>query len=183
MCEPATLMMMATAAQAVGTVVSSVQQHKALKRREDVARQNQALASQRAADALQRGREEASKESLRKSQLLSQQRAAAAANGIDVDFGSTALFFEDTKTAGAEDVRTIVENSEREARDGDIQAYNFGQEAFAAKEARSGLPLKTAIDLTGTIVGGATQAKLFGGAGAVKKAPKVVKSKLPEFNF
>lgn len=157
MCEPATLTLIATGVAAAGTVVSGVAQAKQQRYQAAVAERNAQLSNQSAADAIQRGKLEEQRSYRRTAQLQGEQRAALAANGIEVDFGSAADVQRDTAAAGAEEAGIIRENAMRETRGYEIEAANFGASAVADRAAAKATMVKTAFDTTSTILGGAQQ--------------------------
>lgn len=90
-----------------------------------VARQNQALMEQRAADALKRGQiaEENSRRLTR--QRIGEQTARFAAQGVDLE-GSPAEILGDAAAAGEVDALTIRANAAREARDYKVAGIGYG---------------------------------------------------------
>lgn len=68
-----------------------------------------------AADATARGEEEVARYQRDLAQLMGRQRAATAAQGLDVGQGSAADITADTVRIGEQDARTIRENARREA--------------------------------------------------------------------
>lgn len=99
--------------------------------------------------------------------LIGQQRAAAAANGVAVDFGSMADLQADTRTLGYEDAQTIRKNSMREAQGYEISAWNRKADA-SAKRAQGGAAMwSAAFDAAGTLLkAGSGYAKGNAGSGS-----------------
>jgi len=157
MCEPATLTLIATGVAAAGTMVGGLMKASQQRYSAAVADQNARLASAQAADALQRGQLEEQKSYQRTSQLLGQQRAAMAANGIEVDFGSAADVQADTLNLGRQDASTIRKNTEREMKGYDIESLNYTSQAKADRAAATGSIVSAAFQTAGTILGGASQ--------------------------
>lgn len=157
MCDPVTLTIAGTAAAAAGTVVKTVNAANRATYEARVADSNAKLASAQAADAAERGKLEAQRVMGRNSQLLGRQRAAAAANGIEVDFGSSADVLGDTETIGRNEVATTYRNSEREMQGFDINASNYQAKARGARAARGAAIVEGAFDFGSTILSGAKQ--------------------------
>lgn len=157
MCDPVTLTIAGTAVAAAGTVVKTVNAANRATYEARVADSNAKLASSQAADAAERGKLEAQRVMGRNSQLLGRQRAAAAANGIEVDFGTSADVQEDTQTIGRDEVATTYRNSEREMQGFDINASNYQAKARGARAARGAAIVEGAFDFGSTILSGAKQ--------------------------
>jgi hypothetical protein len=85
---------------------------------------NVTLSEQRARDALERGKVEEQQKREQVAQMQSKQRAAMAANGIDVGYGSALDIMVDTATLGEIDALTIRKNSANEAYDYRVDAAN-----------------------------------------------------------
>ena len=111
--DPLTLTVAATAVSMVGQGVSTSYAMGQAGYEARVARQNARQESERAFDALDRGREEGRRHDQRTSVALGRQRAALAANGIDPSFGSAAAVQGDMAAAGQDDAATIAENARR----------------------------------------------------------------------
>lgn len=107
-----------------------------------VADMNAQISERRARDALERGKVEEQKKRTQAQQVLGQQRAAMAANGVDIGFGSPLDTLVDTATLGEVDALTIRSNSAREAYDYKVQAANGRADAnlsrMNAKSASTG---------------------------------------------
>lgn len=157
MCEPTTLIIAATAMQTVGTVVQGVNQSKALKYRANMAERNAAMDRAAAQDAVERGRIEEMRENRRTAQRLGAQRAAMAANGVEVDFGSAADLQEDTRMIGWEDASTIRENAMREAKGYEISAWNSEADAANSRAGAKAAIWQTVFDAGSTMLSGAQQ--------------------------
>lgn len=94
-----------------------------------IAAQNAALADQSAADAKQRGEIEARKHSLKVRAMIGDQRASMAAQGVNVNSGSSLDITSDTANWGAYDAETIRANAAREAWGFNVQATNYRNNA------------------------------------------------------
>lgn len=122
-----------------------------------IADRNAALDREGARDALERGRKEEQRYERELGQRMGSQRAAMAANGIDLSFGSAADFLADTGRIGQEDAATIRENSMREARGMEISAANFGAQASGLRSKAKGQLVAGAFEVGSTLLGGAQQ--------------------------
>lgn len=155
MCDPGTLTLVATAAAVAGTVTSSVASYQQKRYEARLNEANQAAENARVADALDRGEITARDAARKQSQLAGAQRAAMAANGIDVSFGTAADLLADTSMYGREEQQTIRENTRREVMGYDINAANFGGAANAARAAGTGALIAGGLQVASTIAGGA----------------------------
>ena len=164
MCEPATLTLIATGVAAAGQIVGGVMKAQQQTFQARVADQNARLANNQAMDALQRGKLTEQASYRQTSQLMGAQRAALAANGVEVDFGSAADLQADTRMIGREEAGTIRENTMREVQGYEIDAANSKAGAAAARSARTAGLVSTAFDVAGTVLGGAQQYKKIGAA-------------------
>lgn len=160
--EPATLAMISAAASVLGTGVSAfgqVQAGQAAKAAGDynaaVARNNQIVAEQQAADAQRRG-DVAETEQRRKVRMLAgTQRAALAASGVQLDSGTALDILGDTAAMGELDALTIRNNAEREAYGYRVQGVNFGAEAGLQSMRGQSAMTSGLIGAGGTVLSGA----------------------------
>lgn len=106
----------------VGGMSQGRQQEAAASAQSRELRMNAEFANDAAGDAMARGRQDAGLQRLRTQQMIGTQRAAAAANGGDVNDGSNALIQEDTAALGELDALTIQNNAAREAYGYKVQA-------------------------------------------------------------
>lgn len=159
MCDPVTLAVAGTAVAAAGSIVSGVNQSRQYSYQAKIAQQNAALDRKAAEDARARGAIEEARQYRKNAQLLGAQRAALAANGLEVDFGSAADLQTDTKTIGWEDAQTIRENAIRESKGYEISASNNVGKAASAKAAGSAAMIGSIFDAGSTILSGASQVR------------------------
>jgi hypothetical protein len=123
-----------------------------------VADMNAKLTERRARDALERGQMEEQQQRMKTSQIIGQQKAAMAANGVDLKFGSPLDTLVDTATMGELDALTIRANTYREERDTRQQANNLtGQASMLRAEAKSAKQ-GGFLNAFGTVLGGAAKA-------------------------
>ena len=109
---------------AVGGIQQARAQSDAAKYNAKVGEMNATLADRRAKDALERGKIEEQRKRQEVSQIKGRQKAAMAANGLDIGFGSPLDTIVDTATLGELDALTIRTNSAREAYDNNVDAEN-----------------------------------------------------------
>lgn len=95
---------------------------------------NVQLAQYQAEDAVARGGEEANRAQLRGAQMKGRQRAAMAANGVDLSYGSALEIITDTDYLSAIDVATIQQNAAREAWGYRVQGGQALDRARALRE-------------------------------------------------
>ena len=125
--------------------VSSYQQGKAqaaaANYQAQVARENQRIAMNNAAMTRQEGIEEARRQRIATLQEVGKQQTELAANGVEVGYGSSLDIIESTQMLGELDALTIEYNSEKRARNYEIDAWDFGNESrlatFQARNAKS----------------------------------------------
>ncbi|MEP3275329.1 MAG: hypothetical protein ABJN26_16090 [Stappiaceae bacterium] len=126
---------------------------------------NAQISEENAQDALERGADEEQSVRRRNAQVLGQQQAALAANGVDLSFGSPLDTLVDTTYLGDLDALNVRSNAARENYNHRVQAVNqrAGAELFRmeAKSARTGGLLSAA----GTV--------LTGGSNAAVRASKI----------
>ena len=104
----------------------------------DALKLNAMRAEVEAQDALRRGETEASKHLGATGRLIGSQRAAMAAQGVNIDSGSASMVTQDTAALGALDALTIRNNAYREAYGFKSQALGYaGQAKLTRMGARS----------------------------------------------
>ena len=147
-----------TVVGAAGAIQQGQAAASAAKYNAQIGQMNAAISERRAKDAIERGADEEQKKRQQVQQILGQQQAAMAANGVDLTFGSPLDTITDTAVLGELDALTIRTNSYREAYDYRVQASN--QRAGAQLSLMEGKAAKTAgyLDAFGTILGGAGKA-------------------------
>jgi hypothetical protein len=122
-----------------------------------VATRNAQMEDLAARDAIDRGKVEAQNYQRQAAQVQGAQRAAMAANGIDVDYGTAGLVRGDTARFQAEDVQNLRENAIREARGYEINAANYRSNATASRQAASSAITQGVFGVASTLLGGAQQ--------------------------
>lgn len=168
----ATSLLAATAALGGGVaLLSAHQQSEALKAQaefeRDQAGMNAELAELQGEDAIKRGSLEANRALKTGRQVQGAQRAALAAQGIDVNSGSAAELLDETDAMAREDYETIKNNAWREAWGFKVQATNARGSGAMAYKAGQNKARNTMI------IGGLNALSQFGQAGAqVSKGAK-----------
>ena len=143
---------------AAGSIQQGQAAAKAAKYNNQVAEMNATISERRAKDAVERGATEEQKKRQQVQQVLGQQQAAMAANGVDLTFGSPLDTIVDTAVLGELDALTIRSNAYRESYDYQVDAAN--KRAGGQLALMEGKAAKTAgyLDGFGTILGGVGKA-------------------------
>jgi hypothetical protein len=100
---------------AMGAYKSAAGQKAALQYQASVAESNATIAEEQARFAMMNGQKEEQAQRLKMAALLGDQKAVAAANGVDVHSGSPVELMATTKTIGEGDAFTIRDNAARMA--------------------------------------------------------------------
>lgn len=124
---------------------------------QDIAQQNAQMERRAANDAVTRGQTAQLQRYRQLSQSLGAQRAALAANGLDLSFGSAMDTQLDTAQIAYEDSATLAENTRREVQGYDINAANYTMKGRAARAEGNAAFVSGAIGAVGTLLGGASQ--------------------------
>ena len=159
MCELMTILTVAsTVVGAAGAIQQGNAAAAAANYNAKVAEMNATMSDRRAKDAIERGAKDEQQKRQEIAQLKGRQKAAMAANGVDLTFGSPLDTIVDTAVLGELDALTVRRNAAREAYDYDVQAVNGRADAtlsrMNAKAAKTGGYLSAA----GTVLGGAGKA-------------------------
>lgn len=142
---------MATSAITAGAALyGAYAQNEAGRQQQKIANRNAELLDASAADAIQRGEEQARQVKRQARSLRGRQRAAAAGGGVDVNSGTALDLQEETTALGEIDAATLRKNAFREAWGIRMQASNQREAgAFAKRTGRN--------QAIGTLIGGAGQ--------------------------
>jgi hypothetical protein len=100
-------------------------QKKATAYQAQVAANNAKIAGYQRSAALQQGEQEAQQSMLQRAQMLGKQRAALAANGVDLNSGSAIDLLASTEFLGEQDVNQIQNNAVRKAWGYEVEGSNY----------------------------------------------------------
>lgn len=146
----------------ISNVVGAVQSYEQGKYLNKVAKVNAGISERAGRDAVKRGDIDADEQRQQTGQLIGAQRAAFAANGVDVNSGSAGQVQNDAAALGELDALTLVNNAAREAYGYQVQAMDQRQQGKLAK-------YQGKMDAIGSILGGAEKAASMGMFGKGKK--------------
>ena len=121
-----------------------------------------------AVDAVKRGGQEETKLRRRMAILRGQQRAQAAASGLNVDAGSMADIQDASMVEGEHDVSTNALNHAREAWGHNVQATNHKNAASAARAAGRNAFMGGLLGAGTSLLSLATPAVSMGGSSAIR---------------
>jgi hypothetical protein len=139
----------------VGSYWSAKSQKIQLQGQAELSDINARIAELGAQQELRKGQSEIAQMTMRAGQVKASQRAAMAANGIDLGVGSAAEVQATTDLTKEIDKNTIEANAMRAAWGYRTQAMNYGNEAFAQRTTAS--TISPAFSGFNTLLGGAGQ--------------------------
>lgn len=125
--------------QAVGAYSQAKNQQAALRAEAQVQQNNAVIAGWQAEDSIDRGEVAASRALVKGGQVKGAQRAAMAANGIDLGVGSAQNVLNDTDYLTAVDAATLRDNAAREAWGYRMQARGYMDKSTAANNGASSI--------------------------------------------
>lgn len=157
MCDPATLAVSAAVMSTISAGVGAVGAASQARYQAKIADRNADMASEAAAQEQENTRQSALQHYRQVAQLKGKQRAAMAANGIDLNFGSALDVQGDTEMLAREDTSRIYQQGFQRARGYDVESANYGAQANASRQAAKGALIKGAFDMGSTALGGASQ--------------------------
>lgn len=160
MCDPVTLTVLTVAATVVtagSQIYAGAAANAQAKYEGKIADRNAKYEREAGADAMNRRNIEQMRHWRRVSQMMGNQRAQMAGQGLDIEFGSPADIIDDTLTIGKEDSQTINENFAKEIKGYDINAANYTMQGRAARARGKAAMTGALLSATGTILGGASQ--------------------------
>lgn len=157
MCEPATLALIGTAVASAGTVYGGLAANAQGKYEAKVAEQNARLAAEQSRDAKERGQLDAARLDREYAQTAGAQRAAMAANGVDLSYGSAEAVQQDTAMMRGEDRAAHDRNVYNEMRGLDINASNYRSQAQASRMKGRNAMVGSVISAGGSLLSGASQ--------------------------
>lgn len=158
MCDPITI---GAGLMAASTGVGALQANAQAQYRAKIADRNAALEREAGVQARQSLRDEAIAKYREIAKIKGQQRVAAGANGVAIDFGTAGDVQADTQAMGSEDVSRIYQRGNQAMRGHDIGASNYQAEANAARSAGKAALVKGVLDMGSTVLGGAQQYEKF----------------------
>jgi hypothetical protein len=147
MCEPATIALIATAAS---TVVGTYGQYQQGQAEKDAARYNAKMSEYAAQDAQRRGEEEAAAIQRKAASLKSTQRAAQAARGLDVSYGTAGDLQDETDFFGQMDASTARYNAASDA-------WNYRAQGKLARAQGKAAAYQAKMGAAGTLLTGIGQ--------------------------
>lgn len=158
MCTPTSIAMMqggGALTSAAGALYGAQAQQSQLEGRARLGEINARMADDAARGVLYAGQKQAEAAKLRAAQVKGSQKAAFAANGVDLGVGSAARVLTDTDALGEMDANTIEANAIRSAWGYTTQAVNMRNDALFSEAAADGISPGTAAFTS--LIGGSTQ--------------------------
>ncbi|WP_157215857.1 hypothetical protein [Flavisphingomonas formosensis] len=156
MCDPATLIIASTAVTAASKLTSGMVQASQQRYAANVADQRAKFAADQAKDAITEG-QLADRDLQRKTaQQMGAQRAAAAASGLDVGFGSAAQAQDDIAMLGQDALDRQRRGTASQIRGYDVDGWSNRASAIGNRAAARGTMLDAAFGTASSILGGAT---------------------------
>lgn len=156
MCPPV-IAAAAAVVSAAGSIYSGMAANAAGKYQQRVAEQNAKIAAEAAKDSIERGKLENQALGRKVAQTKGQQAAAAAANGVDLGYGTADVFRQDTEMLAREDQAALFKNIDERTRGFDIQGANYRAEGkanwFQGKQAK----ISSFFQAGSTLLSGAQQ--------------------------
>lgn len=162
-----------TALSTYGAYQGSKASKDAYSQQSEVSARNAQVSEWQAQDALARGSRDASRSRMRTRQVKGAQRAAMAANGVDLGTGSALNILTDTDYFGDVDADTIKDNAGKEAWALRTQAQNFSDEASLLRS-RSDREKPWLAAGTSFLTAAGKVASNWYGSGGGKTVPKTV---------
>lgn len=147
--------MASAAATAYGAIKTSQAQSAAASAAAQQASNNAILAGRAADDATARGQVAAQQKANATNQLIGQQRAGLAANGVDPDSGTAVALQSDTAGNGELDQLTIGANAAREATGYKAQGMNYSTQASIDEASSANATSAGELQAGSSIIGGA----------------------------
>jgi hypothetical protein len=145
-----------TAVSAFGAISQGNAQASAANYQAQVAANNQVIAEQNARYAMQAGAVQEASKRTATGALIGSQRAAAAANGLDVNSGSAVDLQAGAAALGEQDANTIRDASARTARGYQVQGMNYGAQAQLDRMTADNASSAGGLNAFASILGGAS---------------------------
>ncbi len=150
------LTQLANTLQVTGNVLTGIEGYKQGQFQAQVAKNNAALLDVAAGDTRAAGQTAASNLKTETGRLVASQKAAQAANGVDVNVGSAVEVRDATQALGDMDAMTLQYNAMREAYGYQAQAANERSAASAAKRTGNAALASGALKAGSTLISGAS---------------------------
>ncbi|MFM0151449.1 hypothetical protein [Paraburkholderia sediminicola] len=144
------------AASAYGAIRQGQAASAAASYQAQVAKNNQTIASQYAAQSLADGQNQVAAKQQQTAQMIGGERAAMAANGVDLDSGSALRIQGDTAKLGDVDAMTIKNNAARAAYGYQLQGVSYGQQASLDESTGANAVSAGNLNAFSSILGGAS---------------------------
>lgn len=160
MCGPALavpMLIASTAVTAGASIMGGIAQSQQASYAANIAEQNRRIATTQANDAANNTALEAQRRYRQIGQTKGAQQAALAANGVDINFGTSVDLQRDTAMIGAEDIGQIYKAGNEKVVGLDREAWNYGAEASAQRAKGKGAIVQGILEAAGTALGGASQ--------------------------
>ncbi|NIF51403.1 hypothetical protein [Burkholderia sp. Ax-1724] len=149
-----------TAAGAAASAYGAIKQGQAASAASDyqaqVARNNQIVSNAYAKQAQSDGENQVAAKQAQTSQMIGAERAAMAANGVDLDSGSALRIQGDTAKLGDVDAMTIRNNAARQAYGYQLQGLSYSQQAGLDEASASNAKTAGYLGAFSSIVSGAS---------------------------
>lgn len=150
----------ASAASTAVTAYGAMQQGQATaaadRYQAQVALNNQKIAGQYAQQATADGEDQVAAKQEQTAQMVGSERAAMAANGVELNSGSALRIQGDTARLGEVDALTIRNNAARAAYGYQLQGVSYGQQASLDESAASSAVTAGNLNAFSSVVGGAS---------------------------
>lgn len=176
MCEPMTLAIGAAVASASAAGLTAVQGNAQAQYRAKIAERNAVLEREAGVQAQQNMRDEAQAKYREIARIKGQQRVAAGANGVAIDFGTAGDVQADTQAMGSEDVKRIYQKGDGARKGADIGASNFLGEANASRSAGTAALIGGALDMGSSLLSGASQYGALKDTRLTRSASKTIRN-------
>jgi hypothetical protein len=156
----AALSLAATAAGAAMSAYGAIRQGQAASAaasyQAQVAQNNQKIANVYAAQSISDGANQVAAKQQQTAQMIGGERAAMAANGVDLDSGSALRIQSDTAKLGDIDALTIKNNAARAAYGYQLQGVSYGQQASMDQSTAANAVSAGNLNAFSSILGGAS---------------------------
>lgn len=157
MCEPGTLLLIGSGLSALSAGLGGVMAYQQGQAQAKLADRNAAMERNAAQEEMANTRTAALARYREIAKIKGQQRVAAAANGVGLDFGTAADIVGDTDMLGREDVGRIYQAGNNAVKSRDIAASNFSAQASMARSQATGALVGGVLDMGSTVLSGASQ--------------------------